>query len=64
MRPTAQQSIEASLTARVSEIEQAERNRCAVDLTVERLSQWIEDGGYVHVDLLAELLGDIELVTE
>lgn len=63
MRPTAQQSIEASLTARVSDIEQAERNRSALDMARSRMEQWVSDGGMVHVDLLAELLADMDEVT-
>ena len=35
----------------------------AVHLVRDRIGQWCEDGGMVHVDLLAELLDDIDEMT-
>lgn len=62
MRPTAQQSIEASLTARVSDIEQALRERTALDLALERLGYMIDGNptdAYVEVWELDELRSDV-----
>lgn len=39
-----------------------DRVATALDHAVERLTQWVSDGGTVHTDLLLELLEDIDEV--